>query len=61
MRSTASTLVRSRTAWCALASAVVTVFGAKFGLDTTQVAALVGPLQVLIGTFYVQDKRNSKR
>lgn len=61
MAVTASVLVRSKTAWSALASTLVVVFGPKIGLDSNEVALIVGSLQALIGSFYVADKRRARR
>lgn len=54
-------LTRSRTAWTALATVVVTIFGPKLGLTEIEVAAIVTATQAVVVSLYVQDKRNSKR
>ena len=54
-------LTRSRTAWTALATVVVTIFGPKLGLTEIEVAAIVTATQAVVVSLYVQDKRTSKR
>lgn len=58
---TASVLARSRTAWTGLATVVVAIVGPRVGLTTDETASLVGALQLVIATFYVQDRQRGKR
>ena len=58
---TASVLVRSRTAWAALATVLVTIFGRKLGLTDGEVAAIVTATQAVVASLYVSDRRGGKR
>jgi hypothetical protein len=58
---TATALARSRTAWTALATVVVAIVGPRVGLTSDEVASLVGALQLVVTTLYVQDRRRAKR
>jgi hypothetical protein len=57
----ATALARSRTAWTALATVVVAIVGPRVGLTPDEVASLVGALQLVVTTLYVQDRRRAKR
>lgn len=58
---TATVLARSRTAWTSLATVVVAIVGPRVGLTTDETASLIGALQLVVATLYVQDKRSAKR
>ena len=57
----ATALARSRTAWTALATVVVAIVGPRVGLTHDEVASLVGALQLVVATLYVQDRRGGRR
>ncbi len=57
----ASMLARSRTAWTALATALVAIIGPRLDLTADETASLIVALQGIVATLYIQDKRSKKR